>query len=167
LYTAALLNAFERQGDYVEMACPALFLRRTWHGSTWNNALINHDQAGWFPAQNYVVQKMYRDHYGPQRIATEGGDGLNFLASRSEDGKEVLFKAVNPDAKPRRVELTLGGRFRPASATLRQVVAPRLDTHNTMENPDAVREEEGKVALDGQAVTFTMPPLSVVALTIK
>ena len=167
LYTAALLNAFERHGDYVEMACPALFLRRTWHGSTWNNALINHDQQGWFPAQNYVVEKMYREHYGPQKIAVEGGAGMNFLASRSADGKKVFFKAVNPDASPRQVELELTEKFHPSKAVLRQVVAPQFDTHNTMENRDTVRQSDGQVTLHGQKVLFTMPPLSVVALTIE
>jgi len=93
LYCGGLLNAFERCGDVLTVGGPALFLRHA-SAARWDNAFINFDRKSWYPAPNYVVMKLWRDHYAPERIALEGDCGvLNAVATRSADGKTVCFKA--------------------------------------------------------------------------
>ena len=82
LYCGGLLNAFERCGDVLEIGGPALFLRHV-SASAWDNAFVNFDHRSWFPAPNYVVMKLWRDHYAPHRIALDGETGpLNAVATR-------------------------------------------------------------------------------------
>ena len=92
LYAAGLLNAFERAGDVVAIASPALWLRHV-SATAWDNALINFDHCGWFPAPNYVVMKLWRDHAGPHLLAIEGdAEGLDAAATKTDDGSRVFFK---------------------------------------------------------------------------
>ncbi len=122
LYCGGLLNAFERCGDVLEIGGPALFLRHV-SASAWDNAFVNFDHRTWFPAPNYVVMKLWREHYAPQRIALEGhADPLNVVATSSEDGKTLVVKAVNPSDAAVPVVLKLAGSAA-GEATL-HVVAP-------------------------------------------
>ena len=84
----------ERQ-DVVQMGNPALFLRRV-DAPAWDNAFINHNHVTWFPAPNYVVMKLYREHYQPRRVALESAGALNAVATATEDGDTVVMKVVNP-----------------------------------------------------------------------
>lgn len=87
----SILNRLERT-PRLEIATPALFL---WHTSApgWNNAFINFNQNGWFPAPNYVVLKLWRDHFLPNRISMEGETKhLNIAATASDDKKQVCVK---------------------------------------------------------------------------
>ena len=84
LFTGGFLNRLEATPG-VEMAASALFLRHT-SATGWNNAFINFDQNGWFQAPNYVVMKLWRDHFQPNRIAVYGDmKGLNVIATISDN----------------------------------------------------------------------------------
>jgi alpha-N-arabinofuranosidase len=166
LYAGGLLNAFERCGDVVEIGGPALFLRHV-SARAWDNAFINFDHCGWFPAPNYVVMRLWREHYAPQRIAVSGDAGpLNGVATKSADGKTLYYKAVNPTDRPVPVELRVGGGFAVGPASL-QVVAPgSLEARNGLDRPDAVRVRAGKTDVDGQRVRFILPAYSAGVVTI-
>ena len=135
LYCGGLLNAFERCGDVLEIGGPALFLRHV-SASGWDNAFVNFDHRTWFPAPNYVVMQLWREHYAPQRIALDGESApLNAVATKSADGKTLYFKAVNPSDEAVPVVLKLAGSAA-GKATL-QVVAPGdLNARNTLEARD-------------------------------
>ncbi len=167
LYCGGILNAFERCGDVLEIGGPALFLRHV-SASAWDNAFVNFDHRTWFPAPNYVVMKLWRDHYGPGLLAIAGDlKGLNATASRSADGKRVFVKAVNPTEAATPVTVTVGGGFDVGGASL-QVVAPgSLQARNTLDDPKAVRPEKGEATVDGRSVAFTLPPLSAAVATIE
>ncbi len=165
LYCGGILNVFERRGEVVEMGAPALFLRHV-SATSWDNAFINFDQCGWFPAPNYVVMKLWREHYAPQRIALEGEPGpLDAVATRSDDGKTLYLKAVNPVDEPCRVTLRLaGGTIHAASV---QLVAPgELAARNSLDAPNRVRPEPAAVEREGQTLRFVLPPLSCAAVKI-
>jgi len=166
LYCGGLLNAFERCGDVLEIGGPALFLRHV-SARSWDNAFINFDHRTWFPAPNYVVMKLWRAHYAPHRVATDGETGpLNAVATRAGDGRTVTWKAVNPTDEAVPVELTLGGRFDVAEATMQCVAPGSLAARNTLEAPHAVRPAPAKVTVDGRTVRLTLPPLSAGVVTI-
>jgi alpha-N-arabinofuranosidase len=167
LYAGGLLNAFERCGDVIGMAGPALFLRHV-SATRWDNAFINFDNRTWFPAPNYVVMKLWRDHYAPQRVEMAGDlGGVSAVATRSADGKKVYFKAVNPADVPAEVRLEVKGDFAPARASLAQVAPDSLQARNTLDQPRAVAPVAGNVLRDGRAVCFTLPRWSAAVLTLE
>ncbi|MDH7598034.1 MAG: alpha-L-arabinofuranosidase C-terminal domain-containing protein [Sedimentisphaerales bacterium] len=165
LYAGGLLNAFERQGKYLRIGGPALFLRHT-SASGWDNAFINFDHTGWFPAPNYVVMKLWRDHYAPYRIALEGDLGrLNVVATKTEDGRRITLKLVNPTTQA--VELTARLASGTVSKTRMEVVAPGdLYARNTLARPNAVRTVEAPVQQASDSVRCTLPALSCAVLDI-
>ncbi|MCY2989115.1 MAG: DUF1080 domain-containing protein [Planctomycetota bacterium] len=166
LYCGGLLNAFERCGDVLEIGGPALFLRHV-SATGWDNAFVNFDHRTWFPAPNYVVMKLWREHYAPQRIALEGQtDPLNAVATKSADGKTLYVKAVNPsdEAVPVQLKLANGAA---AKATL-QVVAPGdVAARNTLEARDAVQPKPAAVQQAGATLRFTLPPISCGVVEIR
>ncbi len=166
LYTGGLLNAFERQGDFLIIAGPALLMREK-SASAWDNAFINFDQSGWFPAPNYVVLKLWRDHFAPNFLALDGAlNGSNIVATRSKDGGTVYLKAVNPTEMVKNVTVTLKGDFQPKSAAMQLVAPGILDARNSLEKPNVVRPESAKVTVEGQVVTFKLPPFSATVATV-
>jgi alpha-N-arabinofuranosidase len=167
LYAGGALNVFERCGDVVGLAGPALFLRHT-SAKAWDNAFINFDHRTWFPAPNYVVTKLWRDHYAPERIAAEGiPSSLDAVATKSADGRRLYFKAVNPTKDAAPLKLAVAGGFAVGKASM-QVVAPgSLEARNTLDKPDAVRPEPGEAKVSGQEISVTLPPLSAAVVTVE
>ena len=166
LYCGGILNVFERCGDFFEIGGPALFLRHV-SASEWDNAFVNFDHRTWFPAPNYVVMKLWRDHYAPYRVALEGETGsLNAVATISDDSKVLYFKAVNPTNEAVPVELKLSsGTVDRASM---QLVAPGdLMARNSLEAPNAVRPRPAPVKQDGQTLRFTLPSTSCGVVKIR
>jgi len=169
LYAGGILNAFERQSDMVTMSCPALFLRKLGVTTSWNNALINFDQASWFPAGNYVVMKLWRDSFAPNLLSVDGPDRpLNFVATRSADKQTVYLKVVNPTDTAVQAAVRLDGDMIPGTAAM-QLIAPGGETvRNSLEQPDNIKPKPADVILEDQTVKFKMPPFSagVVRLTL-
>ena len=167
LYCGGLLNAFERCGDVLEIGGPALFLRHV-SATAWNSAFVNFDHANWFPAPNYVVMKLWRDHYAPNLIAIEGEtNSLNAVATRSEDGKTLYFKAVNPSQEEAAIDLTLGAGFVAAEAKMQLVAPGSLQARSTLEEPHAVKSVPGRVVINEGCVRFELPALSAGVVTIE
>jgi alpha-N-arabinofuranosidase len=166
LYAGGVLNAFERCGDVFEIGGPALFLRHV-SATAWDNAFINFDQSSWFPAPNYVVMQLWRNHYAPSRIEITGDvDKLNVVATKSQDGRTLHVKCVNPQPSAATVSLNLAEDRKPATAAM-QIVAPgSLDARNTLARPDAIRAEPAPVQMDGGTMRFSMPGLSAGVVTI-
>ncbi|HVS73054.1 MAG TPA: alpha-L-arabinofuranosidase C-terminal domain-containing protein, partial [Phycisphaerae bacterium] len=135
LYAAGILNVFERNADLVEISCPALFLRST-SAKSWDNALINFNQSSWFPAPNYVVMKLWRDHYAPNllQLDTPENSPLSAVASESDDKKTIYLKLVNPSDSPINLTTTLTGPFTPTSATLQLLAPGSPSARNTLQN---------------------------------
>lgn len=165
LYAGGLLNVFENCGDFVEIATPALFLRHVRAGGAWDNAFINFDNKSWFPAPNYVVMKLWRDHFAPIRIGLEGDTkSINMVATKSEDGKTFYIKAVNLTNEPRDVTINVPSG---TSATFKRVTAKGLNDRNTLENPNAIEAKDAEVKLEGKTVKFHLPAYGVGVVTVK
>src|ERR1035437_311225 len=166
LYAAGLLNVFERRSDVVEIGGPALFMRHV-SAPRWDNAFINFDQTGWFPAPNYVVMKLWHDNFAPNLLAAAGdAKGVNLTATKSEKGDRVYLKAVNPgkNAATVKVEMTGGVKLRRAAM---QLVAPgSLSSRNSLEHPAAVAPKPVQASLQANTVIFTLPPISAGVVTL-
>jgi len=167
LYCGGLLNGFERCGAFFEIGGPALFLRHV-SASAWDNAFINFDHYRWFPAPNYVVMKLWRDHYAPHRVALEGDAGaLNVVATKSADGKTVFLKAVNPTQRAAAVSLKLAGMDTLTKAELQLIAPGSTRARNDLGTPNAVAPAKGRVRRQKGAVRFEMPPLSAGVVTVR
>ena len=167
LYAGSILNGFERIGDVVKMACPALWLRQS-GARSWDNALINFDNETWFPAPNYVVMKLWRDHYGPNLLELDGSERpLNITATQSAGGKTVYIKAVNPEKYPVEAQVTLKGIKGKSQATFLLVNPGDEKARNTLEEPDTITPKAAKVSCENGVVRFRMPPLSAGVVTVE
>ncbi len=167
LYAGGILNVYERTGDVFEIGGPALFLRHTSAGD-WDNAFINFDHTGWFPAPNYVVMKLWRDHYAPYRVETTGADtNLNVTTVMSEDEKTLHIRVVNPDAGDKSLAFEIDASFVPETAVLHYVAPGSLYARNTLANPNTVHVEAKVVGLSGQVLRLRMPGYSAGVITVQ
>lgn len=167
LYAGSILNGFERIGDVVKMACPALWLRRSWARS-WDNALINFDHRTWFPAPNYVVMKLWREHYAPNLLQLEGAQRpLNITATKSADGKTIYIKAVNPEKHPVVARVKLKGLEGKPEAMFLLVNPGDEKARNTLEEPGRIVPKATEVVYKSGEVRFRMPPLSAGVVTVE
>jgi alpha-N-arabinofuranosidase len=164
LFAGGLLNVMERC-DAVQMASPALFLRRV-DASAWDNAFINHDHAGWFPAPNYVVMQLFQEHFQPTLVACEGLGRLNANATLSEDGKTLVLKVVNPDPEASHCVLELEGGLRGWRGR-QWVVQAGLEDRNTLDEPHRIRPVESTLPGVAQAFEHTFPPYSVTVIELR
>ena len=167
LYAGGLLNVFEKNGDVLTISGPALLFRHT-SATQWNNAFINFDHTGWFPAPNYVVMKLWREHYAPNRIELTGNTkGLNLVATRSEDGNIIYIKAVNPTRADINVNITIGDGFNAGQSDMKLIAPGSLKAENSMINPDRVSPEPADVDLSGNSLSFFLPRYSVAVVTVE
>jgi len=161
LFAGGLLNVMERC-DAVQMASPALFLRRV-DAPAWDNAFINLDRSGWFPAPNYVVMKLYREHFQPTLVACETIGGLNANATRSDDGKTLVLKVVNPSADEVRCAVSVQPAF-PVKRATQWVVKAGLDDRNTLQDPNRIAPTESSVNAAGNEFVHAFAPYSVTVI---
>jgi alpha-N-arabinofuranosidase len=167
LFAGGILNVYERHGANFKIGGPALFLRHT-SATDWDNAFINFDHTGWFAAPNYVVMKLWYDHFAPNRLRTEGtGTDLNVVSTLSEDGQTLYLKLVNADAAEKSVEYRIDASFVPESAHMHYVAPGGLYARNTPANPFAVNVQAKVIGRRGQTLRFKMPAYSAGVVTVK
>lgn len=168
LYAAGMLNAFERQGEYFKIGGPALFLRHSSAGSSWNNALVNFNNSEWFPAPNYVVMKLWRDHYAPNYVETvETYNNFNAVSTLSADSSELYFKLVNTSADDVQITLDIDDSFTAGNAYIHKITAPTLTSSNSFANPENIKVTYGYRGsiVDGNVV-FTSPKYSALVAVV-
>ncbi|MBN2316562.1 MAG: DUF1080 domain-containing protein [Sedimentisphaerales bacterium] len=166
LYCGGLLNAFERCSDILEIGGPALFLRHV-SATAWDNAFINFDNGTWFPAPNYVVMKLWRDHYAPYRIDVSGEIGeLNIVGTKSADGKKLYVKCVNPTEASHGIQLNIASGFDPASASMALIAPGSLTSRNNLEKPGRIKPEPSTIQVHQRSVHVVVPACSAAVVTI-
>lgn len=182
LHAGGILNCFEKAGDVVGMASPALFLRHV-SATGWDNAFINFDENGWFPAPNYVVMKLWREHYAPNRVRLSSDSPamlgemplVNAVATRSEDGKQIIVKVVNNQMTDAPIELRLED-LTVSSASAQCVTPPleqgeepaaKLKKRNTLDQPALIKAEPLNVELSEGCARAVLPSLSASVFVLK
>ena len=182
LHAGGILNCFENVSDTLEIAAPALFLRHK-SATAWDNAFVNFDQAGWFPAPNYVVMKLWHDNFLPNRVewTSESPDLtgampiINAVATASDTGKTVVFKAVNNKEEDVTLKLTIAN-FKIGSVTA-TVVTPelaqgepvnaKLTKRNDLGAADRIAPKPNDATVDGNTITIVLPALSANLIRVE
>ncbi|MBM3472110.1 MAG: DUF1080 domain-containing protein [Armatimonadetes bacterium] len=164
LFAGGLLNVMERC-DAVQMASPALFLRRV-DATAWDNAFVNHDRSGWFPAPNYVVMKLYQDHFQPTLVTCESLGGLNANATLSEDRKTLVLKVVNPAAEDAKCAIDIAAGLSVKRAR-QWLVKADLDERNTLAEPNHIAPVASPVTDAANAFTHVFPAHSVTVMELR
>ena len=173
LYTGGLLNGFERMGsDLFAMSCPAVWLQAVQSRNNpvprWASSHILFDHRSWCPVPVYVVQKLWREHFGPKVVHLDGPERpLNVLASTTEDGRTLFFKVVNPQDTECEVELNVGNALKVANAELTVIAPGDLKARNTLDEPGRITSTVKPVGVTGQTLRFTLPAQSVGALSVQ
>jgi len=166
LFAGGILNELEKN-QRVEMAAPALALRHI-SAMGWNNAFVNFDQNGYFLAPNYIVMKLWREHFAPNLIEVLGEtDNLNLIATKSEAGKIVYVKVVNPTEKSYVVQLSMAGNEQLKSTSFQLVAPGSIDAVNSMANPSTVSANDGKLIRNGENIQITVPAYSAGIVSLK
>jgi alpha-N-arabinofuranosidase len=161
-----ILNTMERDAA-IGMASPAQLLQHV-SADFPADALIQFDQRSWFPSPDYVVMKLYREHYASDLLEVAGDlAGLSATATRTADGETIYLKLVNPADREVAVEVALRGDFPLLSASMQLVAPDSLDARNTLEQPTAVQAVEGKVERAGMTARLRLPRWSVAVVTLS
>ena len=156
LFAGGFLNRLERTPS-VEMAAPALFLRHT-SAPGWNNAFINFDKYGWFPAPNYIVMQLWRDNFQPNVVSFTGNVGdLNINSTTSDDRKTTCVKIVNPTEQEYSLTIKEGTIL---GTPVFETVYRDLTSRNTMTEPDKIKVEEGVFKVVANDVVLNIEPYS-------
>jgi alpha-N-arabinofuranosidase len=167
MYAGNLLNIFEQNSDIITLGGPALFLRHV-TATAWDNAFINFDQSGWFPAPNYVVMKLWREHFAPERLEMTGiADSLNAVASFDPKDKRMVIKLVNNSFNNKQTSIKLPDNYDAKEIIGYQVTGGSLQVRNTMAHPDMIKPVNQPVSLKGHKVTTDLPALGCVLIEIR
>jgi alpha-L-arabinofuranosidase len=173
LYAASMLNSFERNGDLVASTAVSDLV------NGWSGGIVQASRDGLFVTPTYLVNKLYNDHLGTERLSTavqsptfdspleeKAVPILDTIATRSADGKSIFVKAVNKDLQ-HSLTLKLHVDKVPLApqAEIDSVTAMSPDSENTFANPDAVAIRSSSVAASND-FAIELPPDSVSVVTL-
>lgn len=167
LYCGGLLNEFEKNSDLIHMATPALWLRHV-SAPQWDNAFINFNHCGWFAGGNYLVMKLWRKYYAPNRLETTGSaDSLNVVATKSADGQRLILKVVNPSGKSRPLMINIEKGFKAGSAQMEIIAPGQLMSTNSLDQTDRIKPAVSKVKVVKNKISVIMPAVSAGVIELK
>jgi len=138
-------------------------MRNTTDDPTWTS-FIYHDYVSWFPGSAYPVEKLFRQHYAERYLASTSGTfrdipdqetffkeiatmkpedwlpgTVDAIATGSADGRRIVIKAVNYEAKRNTLLVRLQGADAPEKAVARlHTLSARLTDSASLERPDAI-----------------------------
>ncbi|HVZ66568.1 MAG TPA: alpha-N-arabinofuranosidase [Lacunisphaera sp.] len=192
LHTAGLLMSYEKLSPELALTCPALLMRNTTDDPEWR-AWIYHDHVSWFGGGGYIVEKLFREHFAPQRYAFTSGTfkdlpnraaffddisqmkpedwtpgTIDAIATGSDDGRRIVVKAVNYDAAPHTLLTRFQGAHAPqAGATVKffSITAP-LDAENSLAEPNRVHPAETSRPF-ARDLAFDLPPYTVAVIEVE
>lgn len=167
---AHILNTTERHGDFVLMDSPANCLQ-PWlqNDNGWDQGQVFFTSSQVWGMPPFYAQQMAALHYLPLRVASEvrsPEDVLDVTATRSEDGKTLVLKAVNISARPLTTAIQITQWERITALAEVWTLTGQLNDRNSPTAPDAVRSKQ--TTFNGAAAQFSyeFPPYSYTILRL-
>ncbi|MGB8489560.1 MAG: hypothetical protein WCE64_00735, partial [Bacteroidales bacterium] len=191
LHTAGSLIMYEKLGEELSMTCPALLMRNTTDDPTWT-AFIYHDHVSWFPGAGYVVEKLFREHYAENYLASASGTfsdikerklffddisqmkpeewkpgTMDAIAAGSAGGKHIIIKAVNYENYTNTLLTRLQGSTVTDNAGVSIITLKAgLSDKASIGAPDLIKPEERSIPFS-RDMSFEIEPYSVIVIDIK
>jgi alpha-N-arabinofuranosidase len=173
LYGARLMNVFERAGAIVEMSAVSDLV------NGWPGGIIQAGRQSVFVSPLYLVNQLYAEHRGDQRLATtingptfntlnEGTNVpyLDAVATRTADGKTIFIKVVNTSRTSSLLTtINIEGATSTQPPELKTLTAPALDVANDFSRPDAVSIQK-RTLRRGLNLVVTLPKHSVSVIVL-
>ena len=125
-------------------------------GTYTHEAALTHEMSGDSRDRPYI------EHFGPLNEIP----ALTATASRDKSGKiHISITNIDPNKGATvRCEIR-GANFKKVSGSI--LTAPKINTHNTFDNPDAIKPAEfSNVKIKGDQLVIKMPSKSIVALEL-
>jgi Alpha-L-arabinofuranosidase C-terminal domain/Domain of Unknown Function (DUF1080) len=170
LANAIALGRLQQLADRLPIVCSANALQPDCQNDNgWNQGLLflNPSQV-WLQPPGFVTRMAARS-YRPVNVPVRVDGKLEAAAARSEDGKSLVLRVVNPGDAPVSARLSLDG-FEPRkpTATVESLEGP-ADAVNTAADPHRItpRAREWRHGLGEGASAFTFPPRSFTILTFE
>jgi alpha-N-arabinofuranosidase len=165
------LNIFNNHSDRVRMANLAQTVNVL-------QAVILTDKEKMILTPTYHVMEMYKVHQDAQLMDvtysnknySHNGESLPAVSiSASTDSAGVMhISAVNIDAHEKQQVNVKTGDKKISSVTGRILQSPRLQDHNTFQEPAKVKPGPfSEFTVESDNIRFTIPPFSVIVLEVK
>jgi alpha-L-arabinofuranosidase len=173
LYAARLMNVFERSNS-VAMSAPSDMV------NGWSGGLIQASRHNVFITPTYLVNQLYNQHLGTQRLmtrvespafdSTREGKKVPYLdtvVSRTANLGQIFIKAVNTDPDHSlRTTIRLAGANLASQGTMDVVNADSMTAANSFANPDAVSVQKRTINT-GSSFVVEFPEHSVSVITLQ
>jgi alpha-L-arabinofuranosidase len=171
VYAGLMMNQFERNGDLIDSSAVSDMV------NGWMGGIIQSAKDGrLYVTPTYLVNRLYNEHLGDVRVFSDvssagaytlGGSGnLDAVVSKGRSGKEMIFKLVNRSgSETNTVRVHVNGVTLGAAGRMATITGASLDSINTFDDPQNVREVDGQV-VTGTQFTVTIPKASVSVLTV-
>ncbi|MCZ0702465.1 alpha-N-arabinofuranosidase [Natronobacillus azotifigens] len=166
------LNIFNNHNDRVRMANIAQMINVI-------QSMILTDEEKMILTPTYHVFKMYKVHQDAERVALDidtkmlSVDGKEYpqvsaSASKAADGTVNISLCNTDKDNEATIDFELRGMELLGNMTGEVITSEKMNDHNTFENPDKVKPVEftGFDTKDN-AVVVTLPPMSVVMLSVR
>jgi alpha-L-arabinofuranosidase len=173
LYAARLMNVFERNSDFIAMTAVSDLV------NGWPGGIIQASRHGLFVTPIYLVNQLYREHQGAERLAvtvqsptfntTREGKNVPYLdvvASRNTNGSELFLKAVNVHpTQALDVEVQMDRQQLGPEGELSLITA-NAGIYNSFRTPNIISIRRSKIPVNSR-FQLNLPKESIAVLRIK
>ena len=169
---AAWMTGMERNSDIIIMSCYApLLVNVSPGGMQWESDLIGYDAMNSYGSPSYYAQVMFSNHIGDQILnATLDGNPLRFFYSVTRDSTSgrLYLKLVNATDSPRNLTIHLNGAANVSkAATVLTLVAPTLQSTNSINEPGKIVPVESKIDNAASQFSHVLPPNSIEVVELE
>ena len=167
---AAILNAAERHGDFVQMDCPANCLQ-PWlqNDNGWDQGQLYFTPSAVWGMPPYYSQQMAAANYLPLRMASTvecPNKDLDVTAVSNEDGNRLVLKVVNLGSTSHRTQISLNGFSEPASIAKTWTLAGELTAANSPTDPQKIRPVASSISGVHRQFEYEFPPYSYTIISL-
>lgn len=162
LYSARVMNLYERHADIVEVATLADFFGNRW---TVNAVMLGGPRDRPFLMPAGTIAKWYRRSGGTHCVDAPAAVGtLDISASR--DDQTLYLHVVNTDLQTAATHTIQAGSAGAGNALVRSIAPERIDAYVDSNHPNAFEPTEAEVEVRQGSVQWTFPPASVTLMEI-
>ncbi|MDR1436843.1 MAG: DUF1080 domain-containing protein [Candidatus Symbiothrix sp.] len=164
---ATTLNATRRRGDFLLTSCAANALQPyRQNDNGWDQGQIFFTPSQVWGMPPFYAQQMAASNHLPLRVKEEVRGDLDVTATRSEDGKTLVFHVVNTKDTARNTDIRLNGFVFSGTAEVRTLSGNPGD-ENTPEEPEKIVPGESRISVENGTFSYEFPPFSYTVIRFE